>query len=294
MPANARKWTRVETEILIREYPRRPTSDVALFVGHPLSSTSNKARAMGLKKARRSHVWQPWMTDILKKHYGDTGNDKIAAWLGVSRSCVISHAKSLGLAKEGRLRRPCGRPGAEARITPEQGELIRQAVGSRSMGSIAAEIGFTPSAVSRYCRRTGISRFWVPSPDGGEGTVTKAGMAYIRNQYAPGLEDEISARTGIPSDTVALLGATARKERARRRRKPLRWTSVTEGDPGGPARVVAACAVEAGPEAGATEYLMLDYDPDREYTDDLGRPVRTVTHWIALEDLILHAGGPGR
>ena len=294
MQATARKWTRVETDILVREYGRRPTADVALFVGHPVSSTGNKARALGLKKTRLSRVWQPWMTEILKKHYGDTSNEKIASWLGVSRTSVIKRAKSLGLAKRGRLRRPSRGTGADARITPEQGELIRRAVGSRSLGSIAAEIGFTPSAVSRYCRRMGISRFWVPGPDGVGGTVTKAGLAYIRNHYAAGLEDGISAKTGIPAGTVARIGASMAGDPSRRRRKPLRWTPAADRDPDGPARILAACAVEAGPKAGQTEYLMLDYDPAREYTDDLGRPVGTVTHWIDLEDILLHAGGPGR
>ena len=293
MGTNA-KWTRAQTDLLVREYPNRPTSEVARFVGKPLTATYGKARSLGLRKARRSRVWKPWMTDILRQNYGVTSNDKIASWLGVSKTCVVYNAHALGLVKQGRLRRP--RPAGHAgTISPEQGAYIRRMAGELPHCAIAEKTGFSASAITRYCARHGISRYWKPDGEGEGGTVISAGMSFILNNYNGNNAASISSKTGIPEAEVVRLGkppGDGSGGRKRPSRKPLRWTPVTDGDPEAACRVLAECAVEYGPRAGETEYLTLDYDPVKEYTDDQGHPVGTVIRWMRISDILSHPGTP--
>ena len=156
-----KKWTRAEIDILIREYPKRRTKEVARFTGHPYAAVRTKATKLGLKKnTRKLIVWHPTMLDVLRRFYPNTPNALLAKWLEVSVTSIILKAEELGLEKTGRLKLPKRTlpDGTVKRITPEQGEYIRNNIATKSKRRIAVELGFSKCAITAYCRKHNITK----------------------------------------------------------------------------------------------------------------------------------------
>ena len=193
-----RKWTRSEIDILVREYPRRPTKDVALFTGHPYGSVAVKAKSLGLKRKNVGIDWKEWMVDMLKKHFSDTPNRLLSEWLEVSVSSLACKAKQLGLSKKGRLYR-----GKHRCISPEDDAYIRSRIGTESMASIAKAIGFTRCTVAHYCQRNGICRF-ITKGNGPTSRIhlTPYGEAYLRKHFPNTHNDVLMAATGLSHSTL--------------------------------------------------------------------------------------------
>lgn len=157
--ARTRKpWSPFETDLLKRKFARRPNREIAAFTGHPVASVAAKARRLGLRKGPGRSVWKPWMLDILRDNYADTPNARLKDWLGVSVITLQLKAAELGLQKAGKLRRPGrARPDGRRRdVTPEEGDFIREHVGTHTKAAIARELGYAKCTISAYCRRHGI------------------------------------------------------------------------------------------------------------------------------------------
>ena len=155
-----KKWTRAEIDILIREYPKRRTKEVARFTGHPYAAVRTKATKLGLKKnSRKLIVWRPAKLDVLRRFYPNTPNALLAKWLEVSVTSIILKAEELGLEKTGRLKLPKRTlpDGRNKRITPEQDAFIRNNIGTMSGGRIARELGYARCTITSYCRKHNIT-----------------------------------------------------------------------------------------------------------------------------------------
>lgn len=99
MSRNHEPWTPSDLDILRREFPGRPTEEVARMLARTERGVSVKAARLGLKKMRYGLVWTPPMLTLLRALYPITFNRPLAATLGVSPSALIRKARELGIEK---------------------------------------------------------------------------------------------------------------------------------------------------------------------------------------------------
>ena len=200
---NRRRWTGVEIDILRREYPKRSTKDVAIFVGHSEGSVRVKAHQLGLKKECQGTRWRPWMLDILKENYPVTNTSLLCEWLGLTAQTVRRKARELGIRKTGWRRRTYRETedGKRRIIDPEDDSYIREHVGTDTLKDIAERIGVSTCALSHYCKVHGISRFYRKSSIGFI-ELTPFGEAYLKRHYANMKNAELVAKIGISQRSV--------------------------------------------------------------------------------------------
>lgn len=93
------EWTYSDLEILRREFPVKPTAEVAVKLGRSYQATAVKASKLGLKKGHFGIFWTPRMLKTLKDFFPIMFNKPLAAWIGVSERSLIRKARELGLEK---------------------------------------------------------------------------------------------------------------------------------------------------------------------------------------------------
>ena len=94
------EWTFSELDTLRREFPVRPTEEVARLIGRSFQATAVKASKLGLKKRHRGIVWTPSMLKIITDFFPIMFDGPLAKWVGVSKRTLIRKARELGLEKE--------------------------------------------------------------------------------------------------------------------------------------------------------------------------------------------------
>ena len=113
------EWTYRDVETLKREFPRRPTAEVAKMLGRSCQATSVKAHKLGLKKTGYGFVWTPSKIKLLTDFFPIMFNRPLAKWVGVSMRTLIRKARELGLEKE---------PGFLERRREDIGDLVSEAL----------------------------------------------------------------------------------------------------------------------------------------------------------------------
>ena len=95
-----RPWTHRDLEYLRTEFPRRPTAEVAAYLGRSYQATAVMANKLGLKKLRYGITWTPSMLTMIKALFPITFDSSLALCLRVSKRSLIRKARELGLEKE--------------------------------------------------------------------------------------------------------------------------------------------------------------------------------------------------
>ena len=113
------EWTYRDVETLKREFPRRPTAEVARMLGRSCQATAVKASKLGLKKTHYGVVWTPSKIKIVTDFFPIMFNRPLAKWVGVSMRTLIRKARELGLEKE---------PGFLDRRREDINELVSEAL----------------------------------------------------------------------------------------------------------------------------------------------------------------------
>ena len=96
---NPATWSQQELSYLRREFPTRPTAEIAAQLGRTYQAIAIKAHLLGLKKQRRGIIWTPSMLKLLKDYFPHMFNKPLAKWIGVSDRSLIRKARELGLEK---------------------------------------------------------------------------------------------------------------------------------------------------------------------------------------------------
>lgn len=97
----SRKWTNKDLGILRREFPKRPTPEVAKMLGRSVMAVATKASKEGLKKQELPGIkWTPQMLKILTDFFPIMFNRPLALWLQVSQRTMLRKARELGLEKQ--------------------------------------------------------------------------------------------------------------------------------------------------------------------------------------------------
>jgi hypothetical protein len=95
------EWTQRELYILRKEFPAKPTTELARMLKRSARSISTKANKLGLKKDYKCGiVWTPQMPKILTDFFPIMFNKPLAKWLGVGLRTMLRKAYELGLKKE--------------------------------------------------------------------------------------------------------------------------------------------------------------------------------------------------
>ena len=97
--SEAREWTQKELEYLLREFPNRPTAELAEHLGRTAQSVACRAGKYGLKKRHRGTEWTPRMLKLLTDFYPIMFNKPLARWIGVSTTSLLRKAQALGIRK---------------------------------------------------------------------------------------------------------------------------------------------------------------------------------------------------
>lgn len=97
----SKEWTWKELDILHREFPKRPTPEVAKMLGRSPMATAVKASKEGLKKKELPGIkWTPQMLKLLTDFFPIMFNKPLAKWIGVSQRTMLRKARELGLQKQ--------------------------------------------------------------------------------------------------------------------------------------------------------------------------------------------------
>ena len=96
---NPATWSQQELSYLRREFPTRPTAEIAAQLGRTYQAIAIKAHLLGLKKQRRGIIWTRSMLKLLKDYFPHMFNKPLAKWIGVSDRSLIRKARELGLEK---------------------------------------------------------------------------------------------------------------------------------------------------------------------------------------------------
>ena len=99
MNPNERPWTVQDFDILKREFPVRPTKEVADILGRTAQAVAVMAHKRGMYKYRKGIVWTPRMLKLLQDYFPTMFNKPLAKWIGVSERSLIRKARELGLNK---------------------------------------------------------------------------------------------------------------------------------------------------------------------------------------------------
>lgn len=99
-----REWTYNDLDILRREFPKRPTSEVARMLRRTEYAVINKAGKEGLRKEHHGIRWTPEMLKTLRAYYPTMFNDAAAKLIGVSVRSMLRKARELGLYKSENFR----------------------------------------------------------------------------------------------------------------------------------------------------------------------------------------------
>lgn len=94
-----RPWTVQDLDILKREFPVRPTREVAEMLGRSTQAVAVMAHKRGMYKYRKGIVWTPRMLKLLHDYFPTMFNKPLAKWIGVSERTLIRKARELGLDK---------------------------------------------------------------------------------------------------------------------------------------------------------------------------------------------------
>ena len=94
-----RPWTVQDLDTLKREFPNRPTKEVAAMLGRSTQAVAVMAHKKGLAKYRKGIVWSPRMLKLLADYFPTMFNKPLARWIGVSERTLIRKARELGLNK---------------------------------------------------------------------------------------------------------------------------------------------------------------------------------------------------
>ena len=95
------KWTQRELYVLRKEFPVKPTTEVAKKLKRSANSISTKANKLGLKKDYKYGIeWTPQMLKLLNDFFPIMFNKPLAKWIGVSQRTMLRKARELGLEKQ--------------------------------------------------------------------------------------------------------------------------------------------------------------------------------------------------
>lgn len=97
----AREWTETMITKLKREYPTKPTPELASELGKTVAAVKSKAAVLKIKKIIFSNSSITMAKEVyLKKHYANTRNADLSEILKVSEAAISARAFKLGLKKE--------------------------------------------------------------------------------------------------------------------------------------------------------------------------------------------------
>ena len=238
-----KRWIQLSDEYIMREFPNRPTEELARECGADYYTISRKAKKLGVKKSAEfmrsrwsrgggrkgcSPVKRTESTDeYMKAHFHDTKNADLAALFGVDVKTVRRWARKLGLQKSDGFM--CeSRRAMSCYYTPEQKELrlrrIREVYpggDEEALCKLAEELGVKRRVLYNLAKGFGVHRLEEITRERRANNCrsrlkyTPEIIAAVAAYYPDHTNEECAEKFGIPKGTINQLAVHHRMKKTK-------------------------------------------------------------------------------